>query len=491
MTGRRGSRPAQSADGPTNCHLAGELLQTGQYEQVAALLHTAQTHSAQAGEALTAHILDVARRLCLACKQCQEDAAWHREAFQEVERREQALRQQLHTILDLIDGGQTPDTPLRVEPPYSIPDPGSESLAGGFPRPAQRPRLWQRIWAALGHRPSPPAPPKETIEPSLERVVQPSTASTDLAPDPPPTSNPVPVSTSPAPLPGTASRPAQPTSSPSTLSTSPAKDSGTPAIPSLVVYCLGAFRVYQGDRLITDWNGLKGKSIFKYLLAHRETPIAKDILMDLFWPDADPESARRSLHQAIYSLRQALRRGNPDFAHVYFENDCYLLNPEMSMWVDRIEFEEHLQAGRRLEAADRITEAITEYGIAESLYQGDYLEEDLYEDWPAVGREHLRRTYCELADRLSEHYVRNGEYNAAIALCHKILARDTCYEPAYRHLMRCYLAQGQRHLAVRQYQTCVEVLQVELGLGPSEETEALVQRIVNSKSAQRSVRGPL
>jgi DNA-binding SARP family transcriptional activator len=247
------------------------------------------------------------------------------------------------------------------------------------------------------------------------------------------------------------------------------------------VYCLGAFRVYQGDRLITDWNGLKGKSILKYLLAHRETPVARDILMELFWPGADPESARRSLHQAIYSLRQALRRGNPDFAHVYFENDCYLLNPGMSIWVDSVEFEKHFQAGRRLEATDRITKAIAEYGIAESLYQGEYLEEDLYEDWPAAERERLRRTYCDLGDRLSEHYVRNGEHNAAIALCHKILARDNCHEPAHRRLMRCYLAQGQRHLAVRQYQTCVELLQVELELGPSEETEALYQDITNAR----------
>jgi DNA-binding SARP family transcriptional activator len=264
-------------------------------------------------------------------------------------------------------------------------------------------------------------------------------------------------------------------------STSPANEPELEAALSLVVYCLGTFRVYQGDRLITDWNGQKGKSIFKYLLAHRETPVAKEILMDLFWPGVDPESARRSLHQAIYSLRQALRRGNPDFSHVYFENDCYLLNPEMALWVDRVEFEKHLQAGRRLEAANQITEAIVEYGIAESLYQGDYLEEDLYEDWPAVEREHLRRTYCELADRLSEHYVRNGEYNAAIALCQKILERDNCHEPAYRRLMRCYLAQGQRHLAIRQYQTCVELLQEELEIGPSEETEALVQRIINTR----------
>ena len=238
--------------------------------------------------------------------------------------------------------------------------------------------------------------------------------------------------------------------------------------------------MYQDDRLITDWNGLRGKSIFKYLLAHRDSPIPKDILMDLFWPDAQPEAARRNLHQAIYSLRRTLRRASADVTHIHFEKDCYLLNPGLSIWVDSVEFEGHVQAGKRLEAADRITEAIAQYGIAESLYQGDYLEEDLYEDWPAVEREHLRRMYCDLADRLSEHYYDRGEYNAAIALGHKTLARDNCHEPAHRRLMRCYLAQGQRHLAVRQYQTCIELLKEELELGPSEETEILYQRIIHA-----------
>jgi DNA-binding SARP family transcriptional activator len=223
---------------------------------------------------------------------------------------------------------------------------------------------------------------------------------------------------------------------------------------------------------------LKARSILKYLVAHRGTPIVKDILMDLFWPDADPEVTRRNLHQAIYSLRQTLRRGQPDFQHIRFENDCYLLNPEMDIWLDFREFEKHVQASRRLEATGQLAEAIAEYGIAEGLCQGDFLEEDLYQDWPRAQREHIRATYLDIADRLSEYYVGQGEYTAAIALCRKILARDNCREEAHCRLMRCYLAQGQRHLAVRQYQTCVEALKEELDLAPSEETVALYRRII-------------
>jgi DNA-binding SARP family transcriptional activator len=250
--------------------------------------------------------------------------------------------------------------------------------------------------------------------------------------------------------------------------------------PSLVVYCLGPFRVYQNDQLIADWIGLKGQCVLKYLVAHRGRPIAKDILMDVLWPDADSDAARRNLHQAVYCLRQTLRRGHPDFEHIQFENDCYLLNPEMDIWLDFEEFKRHVRAGRRLDAAGQLAEAIAEYSVAESLYQGDFLEEDLYEDWPRLQREHTRATYLDIVDRLSEHYVRQSEYTAATALCRKVLAQDNCYEEAHRRLIQCYLAQGQRHLAVRQYQSCVQALREELDLAPSEETAELYRRITDA-----------
>jgi DNA-binding SARP family transcriptional activator len=149
----------------------------------------------------------------------------------------------------------------------------------------------------------------------------------------------------------------------------------------------------------------------------------------------------------------------------------------MDVWLDVAGFEKHVQAGRRLEAAGKRTEAIVQYGIAEGLYQGDFLEEDLYEDWPSVQRTHLRNLYLDIADRLSANYVQQCEYTAAIALCQKVLLKDSCREEAHRRLMQCYLGQGQRHLAVRQYQACVEVLREQLHLTPSEETRGLYQHI--------------
>jgi DNA-binding SARP family transcriptional activator len=405
-------------------HAAGDFLNAGQYEQAAEILHQAQVASEQTGDAMLADTLAAACQICLACSQCRAQAEWHRQANAEADRREQELREKLRAILDLASGRVLPEMPERRVGPPTIPAAERILSEPGLPDPEEHLSLWQRIHILLRHGLGPRSPRRGTA------------------------------------------------------TVSPIKEGRQPeqSPPSLAVHCLGAFRVYQNNQLITDWNSLKARSILKYLVAHRATPTVKDILMDLFWRDADPEAARRNLHQAIYSLRQTLRRGQPDFQHIQFENDCYSLNPEMSIWLDFEEFEKHVQAGWRLEAAGRLAQAMAEYGIAEGFYQGNFLEEDLYEDWPRMQREHIRTTYLGIADRLSEHYVQQSQHTPAIALCQKILAQDNCCEEAHRRLMQCYVAQGQRHLAIRQYQTCVEALE-ELDLTPSEGTATLYRRV--------------
>lgn len=243
--------------------------------------------------------------------------------------------------------------------------------------------------------------------------------------------------------------------------------------------CLGAFGVTLNDQSITSWTGSKARSIFKYLVVHHGTPIAKDILMDVFWPEAEPEAARRNLHQAIYSLRQTFKPVCAELPIVQFEHDAYSLNPELVLRLDYAELESHVQAGQRLEAAGQLAEAMVEYERAAGLYQGDFLEEDIFEDWTMLQREYLRSIYLDLANRLSEHYAEQGRYAAALALCQKILSNDNCHEPTHRRLMRCYLAQNHRRLAAQQYRTCVKMLQNELGVAPAAETQRLYKTICN------------
>ena len=247
--------------------------------------------------------------------------------------------------------------------------------------------------------------------------------------------------------------------------------------PGLTVYTLGAFRVYQNEQQVATWQGNKSKLIFKYLVTHRQHFIHREILMDLFWPEAAPEAARRNLYQAIYKLRQTLQADYPEFSHVLFEDNCYGFNPELEVWVDSEAFVEYYQTGQRLEQKGRLYEAIRAYELAQNLYEGEFLAEDIYEEWPAPQREHLKQTYLDILDRLSQYYCDRKQLALCITLCQKILGEDRCREDAHRRLMRCYHYQGQRHLALRQYHLCVEALAKELEVSPMPATLELYQQI--------------
>lgn len=152
------------------------------------------------------------------------------------------------------------------------------------------------------------------------------------------------------------------------------------------------------------------------------------------------------------------------------ENSAYGLNPEIFLWIDVDEFDRHLRASRQFEAAGQLESALGELEVAASLYQGDFLAEDPYEEWSVLTRERLRLAYLGLLDRLSHSYFERDQYTACTALCQQILTYDNCSEEAHCLLMRSYCRQGQHHMALRQYQACSETLRTELQVEPARTT---------------------
>jgi len=102
---------------------------------------------------------------------------------------------------------------------------------------------------------------------------------------------------------------------------------------------------------------------------------------------------------------------------------------------------------------------------------------DLADDWPVLPRERLRVDYLDTLDRLSHLYFTGEQYGRCVTLCQMLLAQDNCREDAHCRLMRCYSRQDQHLLALRQYQTCAEALDHELGVAPAAATTQLYERI--------------
>jgi DNA-binding SARP family transcriptional activator len=241
----------------------------------------------------------------------------------------------------------------------------------------------------------------------------------------------------------------------------------------LAVCLLGRFRLFRRGQLVDVWHGPKTPRVVRYLFAQRGRPVPRDVLIDLFWPDVDAETVRRSLHQVIYVIRKALRAPRDPVQLVVFADDAYAVNTSAGVWCDADEFEACARAGRRAERELSEEDAISAYESAERNYAGEFLEDSLYEDWAMAERDRLRLIYIDVSTRLAELKLAKGDVDTALDFSQRALLRDPCGEAAHRCALRCYAAAGNRNLVIHQYETCVTALDRAYGLVPTRETTEL------------------
>jgi DNA-binding SARP family transcriptional activator len=270
---------------------------------------------------------------------------------------------------------------------------------------------------------------------------------------------------------------------PSRRSEAPA---GVPARSSLRANFFGHFEVLCDEEPLPLGRNGKALTILKYLLANRARPVSQDHLMGWLWPESNLKKARWSLNSAIHGLRKLLGScpsSSDSASHVLLEEGYYRLCPSVRVTTDVEEFEASYEEGLGLEKEGRLPEARAAFERAIGLYRGDYLVEDLYEDWTMVERERLVNAYVDMLGRLAAHAMEAGRYQESIRACYRVLEKDRCHEDSHRLLMRCYAQLGSRARALRQYRLCEEALGQEYGLSPSPDTQALYVNLLRDESA--------
>ena len=111
---------------------------------------------------------------------------------------------------------------------------------------------------------------------------------------------------------------------------------------------------------------------------------------------------------------------------------------------------------------------------------GDFLEE-FDSEWCEPLRQRLRGRYLRALLRLGEIYLRQREFPRSEAAFESALASDDLCEEAYRGLMRCFSAAGQRTRALQVYRDCCRHLSEALDVLPSDETQTLHRAIAHEE----------
>ncbi len=201
--------------------------------------------------------------------------------------------------------------------------------------------------------------------------------------------------------------------------------------------------------------------------------LGRDALAALFWPDLEESQANAYLRHTLWELRKALGE-----VRIEIDREAVGLAPEADLWIDVARFQDLLAQGE----ADR---AAAEGILAEavSLYRDDFLagftlrDSPDFDEWQLLQAESLRRQYGEALRALVDACTARGEYDTAIAHAQRWLALDALDESPHRALMQLYAWVGRRSAAIRQYETCANILRDQLGAAPEAATTVLYDQI--------------
>lgn len=237
-------------------------------------------------------------------------------------------------------------------------------------------------------------------------------------------------------------------------------------MPCLELHLLGGFAAHAGRGVALDIPAKKSRALLAYLGVSLGQPSARDKLASLIWGDISrDEQARRSLRQALTTLRRSL----PEGALLASRDAVRLCDTSVAVDVERFE---------RL-AAQPDRQALE---AAMELYRGELLEgfsprADGFDEWLGRERQRLRELALSALQRLAELQERAAEFEPALASAMRLVAMDPLRELGHRLLMRLYAESGRTSEALRQFRALEELLKSELGAEPDPETVALVARI--------------
>lgn len=261
------------------------------------------------------------------------------------------------------------------------------------------------------------------------------------------------------------------------------KPTSSPSI-TLHVSLLGEFKLQFEETAVPALDS-RCQTLLAYLILHRDTVHTRQHIAFQFWPDSTESQARTNLRNLIHKLRRALPEADQ---LLHLTRQTIQWRPDAPFSLDVAEFEQYLKIEEsRLNEAN-LQSSIINLQNAITHYPGDLLPGH-YDDWILAARERLRSRYLACLDQLILHLENERQYPEAIRYARRLLREDPLHEAAYRRLMRLQALNGNTAGALRTYHTCTTTLQRELGVFPSQATQAAYERLLNM-DAPRKIASP-
>ncbi|NIM96353.1 MAG: hypothetical protein GTO18_21860 [Anaerolineales bacterium] len=221
------------------------------------------------------------------------------------------------------------------------------------------------------------------------------------------------------------------------------------------VYLLGQFDVKRDQESI-EIPSRPAQSLLAYLILSAGTAHRREKLAGLLWPDATESNARSNLRHALWRLRKAIGDG-----YILSDKISIEFDGESDYWLDTTE----------LEGEERDRQDVDVLLQSVSVYGGELLP-GFYDDWVILERERLRALFEKRIHWLLDLLVELNRWSEVLEWGERWIAMGYVPEPAYRALMVANSGLGDSAGMAAVYRRCINALRDELGVEPSEETQA-------------------
>ncbi len=226
----------------------------------------------------------------------------------------------------------------------------------------------------------------------------------------------------------------------------------------------------------------KVKALLAYLLLNRERrDLTRGHLATLLWPEADEETGRQNLRQAVYNLRKTLQNGgHGGTTLIVASRESVSLSRTAEIWLDVEEFESAVRKSLvRGECLDPLRLGEATWLYRGPLLSGLFVDESVeLEEWLLARQEQLRDAVLDALRSLVSLHLRRGDLEQGLLYARRWADIDPVSEETHRALMTLYARSGRRARALAQYERCQHVLSLQLGEAPIRETTDLYETIL-------------
>ena len=245
---------------------------------------------------------------------------------------------------------------------------------------------------------------------------------------------------------------------------------------------LGVFEATRDAKLLSreTWGRRKTLALAKLLIAHRGAAFSYEQLIETLYEKPDSRQCVNNLYRRVSELRRALEPDLRDGRRSSFigqQGQTYLFRKDAPCDVDIETFLNRIELGHRLHDSRQYPAAVKALQDAMSLYRGDFLEEDRYEEWTQRPRANYRESYLGALGVLAACHARLGEYEQSIEACRRVLDIQPYRESVIRQLMEYYAVSGDRSQAIAAYNNGIRSLADVLNVQPEAKTTQLFKQI--------------